>query len=85
MTSAHHGASPSVLAEPVYDSNDRPRIFFAGEHTSANFSGYSNGAVETGYRAAEEVLAQPSSGTKIMSTYAIVFFFVAYFGKFLAL
>jgi monoamine oxidase len=31
--------------------------FFAGEHTSLDFQGYLNGAVETGERAAEEVLA----------------------------
>ncbi|XP_037045061.1 protein anon-37Cs-like [Bradysia coprophila] len=85
MNSAHHGASPSVLAEPVHDSNGRPRIFFAGEHTSAEFSGYSNGAVETGYRAAEEVLERPSSGTKITSQYPILLIFVVYFVKYLAL
>ncbi|MGE5704116.1 MAG: flavin monoamine oxidase family protein, partial [Clostridia bacterium] len=31
--------------------------FFAGEHTSINHQGYLNGAVETGQRAAEEILA----------------------------
>ena len=30
---------------------------FAGEHTSQDFQGYLNGAVETGYRAASEILA----------------------------
>jgi monoamine oxidase len=30
---------------------------FAGEHTSIDFQGYLNGAVETGQRAAEEILA----------------------------
>ena len=30
---------------------------FAGEHTSADFQGYLNGAVETGQRAADEILA----------------------------
>jgi monoamine oxidase len=30
---------------------------FAGEHTSTNFQGYLNGAVETGERAAKEILA----------------------------
>jgi monoamine oxidase len=33
------------------------RIFFAGEHTSLRWQGYMNGAVETGLRAAEEVVA----------------------------
>jgi monoamine oxidase len=30
---------------------------FAGEHTSQDFQGYLNGAVESGYRAADEILA----------------------------
>lgn len=73
MNSARHGATPSALAEPVYNSNGRPRIFFAGEHTSAGFSGYSNGAVETGFRAGEEVLEHSSaSGTKIALKYPIL-------------
>ena len=33
------------------------RVFFAGEHTSFRWQGYMNGAVESGYRAAEEVTA----------------------------
>jgi monoamine oxidase len=33
------------------------RVFFAGEHTSTKWQGYMNGAVESGLRAAEEVLA----------------------------
>ncbi|KAA9029905.1 flavin monoamine oxidase family protein [Niallia endozanthoxylica] len=31
-------------------------LFFAGEHTSVDFQGYLNGAVETGDRAAQEIL-----------------------------
>lgn len=33
------------------------RIFFAGEHTSAKWQGYMNGAVASGQRAAEEIAA----------------------------
>ena len=33
------------------------RIVFAGEHTSVNWQGYMNGAVESGLRAVEEVCA----------------------------
>jgi len=33
------------------------RLFFAGEHTSIKFQGYMNGAVESGRRAAFEVMA----------------------------
>ena len=32
------------------------RCHFAGEHTSVDFQGYLNGAVETGQRAAAEIL-----------------------------
>jgi monoamine oxidase len=32
-------------------------VHFAGEHTSVDFQGYLNGAVETGYRAADEVIS----------------------------
>ena len=35
----------------------RGRCHFAGEHTSVDFQGYLNGAVETGQRAAAEILA----------------------------
>jgi monoamine oxidase len=35
------------------------RIVFAGEHTSERWQGYMNGAVESGLRAAAEVLASP--------------------------
>ena len=40
-------------------SEGRPegKCHFAGEHTSIDFQGYLNGAVETGQRAAAEVLA----------------------------
>ncbi|KAJ6642458.1 Polyamine oxidase 1 [Pseudolycoriella hygida] len=74
MNSAHHGANPSELAKPVYDSNGRPRIFFAGEHTSSNFSGYTHGAVETGFQAARDVLEhlEQSSGVQIMSKYPMI-------------
>jgi len=32
-------------------------VHFAGEHTSVNSQGYLNGAVETGQRAAQELLS----------------------------
>jgi monoamine oxidase len=39
------------------------RVFFAGEHTSRKWQGYMNGAVESGLRAAEEILgASVSNG-----------------------
>ena len=49
--------------DPGFDPAWRPllarragRIVFAGEHTSAEWQGYMNGAVETGQRAARELL-----------------------------
>jgi monoamine oxidase len=33
------------------------RVLFAGEHTSINWQGYMNGAVESGLRAAAEISA----------------------------
>ncbi len=39
-------------------------IFFAGEHTSIEYKGYLNGAVETGERAAKEVLINLSNKIK---------------------
>jgi monoamine oxidase len=38
------------------------RIFFAGEHTSAEFNGYMEGAAESGDRAAKEVLVKVGRG-----------------------
>lgn len=50
--------------DPTFDASlrlwlARPygRIFFAGEHTSTKWQGYMNGAVESGRRAAGEVVA----------------------------
>ena len=41
------------------------RVFFAGEHTSAKRQGYMNGAVESDFRAAEEVFATMQSLTPL--------------------
>jgi monoamine oxidase len=50
--------------DPAFDAGLRQwlarpfgRLFFAGEHTSVRWQGYMNGAVESGRRAAEEILA----------------------------
>jgi monoamine oxidase len=32
------------------------RLIFAGEHTSSDFSGFMNGGVQSGNRAAQEIL-----------------------------
>jgi len=46
-----------VTGEPELDG----RLIFAGEHTSGEFSGFMNGAVESGNRAAQEIL-EPRKG-----------------------
>jgi monoamine oxidase len=42
-----------VTGEPELDG----RLIFAGEHTSGDFSGFMNGAVQSGNRAAQEIIA----------------------------
>jgi monoamine oxidase len=48
--------------DPFYDpawrlwlSKPHGRMVFAGEHTSGQWQGYMNGAVESGLRAAQEI------------------------------
>lgn len=41
------------------------RVFFAGEHTSIKWQGYMNGAIESGLRAANEILASMDSSRYI--------------------
>jgi len=55
--------------DPGFDPALRPwlarpagRLFFAGEHTSVKWQGYMNGAVESGRRAAAEVIATQQLG-----------------------
>ena len=52
--------------DPAFDPAWRPllsrrvgRLVFAGEHTSAAWQGYMNGAVESGLRAARELIEKP--------------------------
>ena len=55
--------------DPFFDPELRPwlarpcgRLFFAGEHTSTQWQGYMNGAIESGRRAAAEVDATHALG-----------------------
>jgi monoamine oxidase len=57
--------------DPGFDPSLRPwlarpcdRLFFAGEHTSIRWQGYMNGAVESGRRAAAEIVAVHRSNTQ---------------------
>jgi monoamine oxidase len=56
-----------AYADPGFDPASKPllskragRIVFAGEHTSEDFQGYMEGAVESGQRAASEVAGEPA-------------------------
>ena len=56
--------------DPFFDPELRPwlarpcgRLFFAGEHTSTQWQGYMNGAIESGRRAAAEVDATHALGS----------------------
>jgi monoamine oxidase len=40
----------------------RGKVHFCGEHTSQDFQGYLNGGVETGARAAAEILGDYKAG-----------------------
>ena len=40
----------------------RGKVHFAGEHTSQDFQGSLNGGIETGERAAREILADHKTG-----------------------
>src|SRR6185436_8250812 len=55
-----------------YDPSLRPwlarpcgRLFFAGEHTSMQWQGYMNGAIESGRRAAAEIAASNALGAAL--------------------
>lgn len=55
VATEEHEASPELLARPIYNSRNRPTVFFAGEATDA-FNGYTNGAAASGFRAAEAII-----------------------------
>jgi monoamine oxidase len=59
-----------AVFKPSYDPELREwlarphgRTFFAGEHTSHRWQGYMNGAVESGLRAASEILYARQTGS----------------------
>ncbi|HRK65736.1 MAG TPA: FAD-dependent oxidoreductase, partial [Terricaulis sp.] len=53
---ARVGQYTTLLENTATPSSDG-RIHFAGEHTSIDFLGFMNGAVESGERVAAEILA----------------------------
>ena len=50
------GRSASTRSSPAWRGRGRATATSAGEHTSQDFQGYLNGAVETGERAVDEIL-----------------------------
>lgn len=58
------GVTPALLGESLM-VNGRPTLLFAGEATD-KFYGYANGALTSGYRAAEEILSY-SNGNRLSS------------------
>lgn len=50
------GASATILAEPVFDSNLKPIIQFAGEATSTHYQSTVHGAIETGWFEAQRLI-----------------------------
>lgn len=57
MDMQNNGVTPASLKKPISDANGTPRILFAGEATSSYKSSFAHGAIETGYKTAEKVLA----------------------------
>lgn len=54
VNTIRNNITPQVLAETL-TSNGEPTLLFAGEATDT-FYGYSNGALSSGYRAADEII-----------------------------
>ena len=57
-----------VAPQPELDG----RLIFAGEHTSGDFSGFMNGAVQSGNRAAKEILEpkkNPAAESRVKPTH----------------
>ena len=52
-------AAVVAVARPLL-SRRAGQIVFAGEHTSEDWQGYMNGAVESGQRAANELIRKPT-------------------------
>lgn len=56
MDSERTDSKPEDLAEPLLNADGQPKILFAGEATDKKHSSFSNGAVASGWRAADELL-----------------------------
>ena len=52
----------TTLLEPAATPELEGRLLFAGEHTSADFSGFMNGAIQSGNRVAQEIMTPVPAG-----------------------
>lgn len=56
MNTQKFNVTPVDLAESLKSANGKPIILFAGEATDFKFPSYANGAVTSGWRAADEIV-----------------------------
>ena len=56
MKAAEYNITSINLAETLYTLTSKPQIIFAGEHTDPLFSSNAHGAVNSGFRAANEII-----------------------------
>ncbi|KAL7036438.1 hypothetical protein ACKWTF_008810 [Chironomus riparius] len=56
MKTAEYNVSTDDLAETLFDTTNKPRVLFAGEHTDHLYSSNAHGAVNSGFRAANEII-----------------------------
>lgn len=52
-------------AGPLLHAPFHKRMFFAGEHTCFAYIGYMEGALQSGQRAANDILAAIKTGTQV--------------------
>lgn len=56
MNSEREEATPIMLAKSILSIDKKPVVLFAGEATHEKYSGYTHGAVESGWRAGNEII-----------------------------
>jgi spermine oxidase len=57
MDAEKFNVGPKSLAKSLKNANEKPMVLFAGEATDFLFPSYANGAVSSGYRAADELIS----------------------------
>jgi monoamine oxidase len=72
MDTARHQVLPEHLAEPVFNLQRKPVLFFAGEAVDPLFGGYANGAVTSGRRAADDIIAYSKGERFACSSFVLI-------------